>query len=38
MGSLETVSREYFHCLGLGVECSVLVSRLVETVIETVVI
>jgi len=52
MGSLEklsrldTVSRQYFHCLGvglegyclgLGLECSVSVSCLVKTFIKTVV-
>jgi len=36
--SRDSVSRQYFHCVGLGLECSVLVSCLVETVIETVVI
>jgi len=45
--SLETVSIQYLHCLGLGLEgyclgfgleCSILVSCLVETVIKAVMI
>ena len=47
MGSLETVSRQYFHCLGLGLdlkgyclglglEATVLVSCLVEIFIKTI--